>query len=110
MGTTKLLLLDSLLQEKMSSDSGDKRQEGDYVLFDAMEDRKKGETDKRFAVLGSVLGLGGVGYMARNFKNRDPNMKISVYLIHTRLLAQGTVIGVLTLGMLHQMYQKKFKN
>ena len=31
--------------------------------------------------------------MAKNFKNRDPNMKISVYLIHTRLLAQSTVIG-----------------
>jgi len=56
--------------------------------------------------VGAVLGLGGVVYMARNFKNRDPNMKISVYLIHTRLLAQGTVIGVLTLGMIHQMYTK----
>ena len=50
-------------------------------------------------------------------------MKISVYLIHTRLLAQGTVIGtggavwyrgispihfagVLCLGMMNQMYQK----
>ena len=49
-------------------------------------------------------------------------MKISVYLIHTRLLAQSTVIGksynefhislnsafsgVLTLGMVHQMYTR----
>ena len=31
--------------------------------------------------------------MARNFKNKPKDMKISVYLIHTRLLAQGTVIG-----------------
>ena len=31
--------------------------------------------------------------MARNFKNRPKDMKVSVYLIHTRLVAQGTVIG-----------------
>ena len=31
--------------------------------------------------------------MARNFKNKPKDMKLSVYLIHTRLLAQGTVIG-----------------
>ena len=33
--------------------------------------------------------------MARNFKNKPKDMKISVYLIHTRLLAQGTVIGMM---------------
>ena len=59
--------------------------------------------------------------MARNFKNKPKDMKLSVYLIHTRLLAQGTVIGeiicsqtfegkkflltgVLTFGMMHHMY------
>ena len=31
--------------------------------------------------------------MAKNFKNKPKDMKLSVYLIHTRLLAQGTVIG-----------------
>ena len=46
--------------------------------------------------MGAALGLGGVGYMARNFKNKPKDMKISVYLIHTRLLAQGTVIGKLS--------------
>ena len=39
-----------------------------------------------------VLGLGGLVYMAREFKNRPKDMKISVYLIHTRLFVQGTVI------------------
>ena len=29
----------------------------------------------------------------REFKNKPKDMKISVYLIHTRLFAQGTVIG-----------------
>ena len=44
-------------------------------------------------MVGGLLGLGGVAYMAREFKNRPQNMKLSVYLIHTRLIAQGTVIG-----------------
>jgi len=69
-------------------------QSEDYELFNAQESREReSKTGKMFANVGAVLGLGGVVYMARNFKNRDPNMKISVYLIHTRLLAQGTVIG-----------------
>jgi len=55
-------------------------------------------------MVGGLLGLGGVAYMAREFKNRPQNMKLSVYLIHTRLVAQGTVIGVLTLGMINQMW------
>lgn len=46
-----------------------------------------------FQYVGAALGLGGVGYMAKNFKNKPKDMKLSVYLIHTRLLAQGTVIG-----------------
>ena len=64
----------------------------DYELFDVRnrEDTRKG---KMFAYIGGLCGLGGVAYMARNFKNRPKDMKISVYLIHTRLLAQGTVIG-----------------
>ena len=69
--------------------------------------------------------------MARNFKNRPKDMKVSVYLIHTRLVAQGTVIGkckailsvqykyllnsvfvvagVLCLGMLNEMYKNAAK-
>ena len=81
---------------------------------------------KMFAYIGGLCGLGGVAYMARNFKNRPKDMKISVYLIHTRLLAQGTVIGqccqvrpfyeynlciagIMSIGMIYQMYQKAIK-
>ena len=66
--------------------------EEDYELFNAnnREDTRKG---KAFAYFGGLCGLVGVGYMARNFKNRPKDMKVSVYLIHTRLFAQGTVIG-----------------
>lgn len=83
-------------------------QEEDYQLWDARdrEDTRKG---KGFMYVGALLGLGGVGYMARNFKNRPKDMKVSVYLIHTRLVAQGTVIGVLCLGMLNEMYKNAAK-
>ena len=45
------------------------------------------------ALLGGLLGAGGVAYMARQFKNKPKDMKISVYLIHTRMYAQMTVVG-----------------
>ena len=45
------------------------------------------------ATFGAILGAGGVAYMARQFKNRPKDMKISVYLIHTRMYAQMTVVG-----------------
>jgi len=56
--------------------------------------------------IGSLAGLAGLAYMARNFKNKAPDMKISIYLIHTRMLAQGTVVGLLSVGMMYQMYHK----
>ena len=97
-------------------------QEVDYEFFKAgVDGRKDGETgtDKRFgesaaaavtfqallfhfgwysslclaATFGAILGAGGVAYMARQFKNRPKDMKISVYLIHTRMYAQMTVVG-----------------
>ena len=45
------------------------------------------------AMVGGLLGAGGVAYMAKQFKNRPKDMKISVYLIHTRMYAQMTVVG-----------------
>ena len=87
-------------------------QEVDYEFFKAgVDGRKEGEvgTDKRFgeiqlflitsniffsATIGGILWACGVGYMARQFKNRPKDMKISVYLIHTRMYAQMTVVGL----------------
>lgn len=77
----------------------------DYVLFNPDEGRKDKE-GRIFMKIGAVAGLAGVAFMVRNFKNRDKNMKLSVYVIHTRMLAQMTVIGVLSLGMVHQMYTR----
>ena len=45
------------------------------------------------AVIGAILGAGGVAYMARQFKNKPKDMKTSVYLIHTRMYAQMAVVG-----------------
>jgi len=89
-------LLDSLLQEITTMPETMNTKDADYEFFKpGVDGRKEGQkpTDKRFAMVGGLLGLGGVAYMAREFKNRPQNMKLSVYLIHTRLIAQGTVIG-----------------
>merc|ERR1712110_846647 len=64
----------------------------DYEFYDARRTRED-KSGRRFLHVGVVLGLGGLVYMAREFKNRPKDMKISVYLIHTRLFVQGTVIG-----------------
>ena len=56
--------------------------------------------------MGGALGLGGLAYMASQYRHRPAGMKPSVYLIHTRLVAQGAVIGVLTLGMLVQAWRR----
>jgi len=71
---------------------GSDQQSDDYEFYNARATRQD-KGGRMFLNIGALLGLGGVVYMARGFKNKDPNMKTSVYLIHTRLLAQGTVIG-----------------
>jgi len=63
--------------------------------------------DEPFVPIGIGLGLGVLAYQAYKFKNRG-KLPVSVYLIHTRVLAQGTIIGVLTLGVLHSMYKEYF--
>ena len=83
----------------------------DYELWDPRnrEDTRKGKgfvvsiacilyfkqinQKKPLQYIGAALGIGAVGYMARNFKNRPAHIRPSVYLIHTRLLAQGLVVG-----------------
>jgi len=55
--------------------------------------------------LGLSGGLGGLAYMAKKFSQRG-NMKPSVYFIHTRLLAQVTVVGSLTGAMVYGLYQQ----
>jgi len=77
-----------------------------YELFDPSQKRDQPREGLGFMQVGAVAGLAGVGYMIRNFKNKNEGMKLSVYVIHTRMIAQCTVIGVLSLGMVHQMYTR----
>ena len=79
----------------------------EYELFDPAEEYKNNKNNSPKMVetmgkIGIVAGLGGVYYMAKNLKNKPKDMKLSVYMIHTRLLAQGSVVGVL----IYQMYTK----
>lgn len=47
-----------------------------------------------------MLGLG-----AYNYKNRG-TMATSMYLMQLRVAAQGTVVGVLSIGLLFQIYKR----
>jgi len=67
---------------------------------------KKLAATNPFLIGGVGLGIAGLAYMARGFKNKGADVKTSVYLIHTRMVAQMSVIGVLSLGMIHQIYTK----
>ncbi|CAG0921454.1 unnamed protein product [Notodromas monacha] len=48
--------------------------------------------------LAVLLALGG-------YRKKDPNMKPSVYVIHTRLMAQGLVIGAMFATMAMQLFK-----
>ncbi len=64
-------------------------------------------TTKGFMLLqtaGIGGGLGVLSYMLYGLKNKPANQKMSVYLIHTRLGVQGTVIGMLTVGMIYHVW------
>lgn len=71
-------------------------------LTQRMKDTFK-ESPAMVGGLGCAVGV--LGYMLYGLKNRDPGQKLSVYLIHTRLAVQGTVIGALSMGMIYQMYR-----
>jgi len=86
---------------------GSGSEDDDYAMYDPREGRKYRD-GMSWVGVGSLLGLGGLAYMVRNFKNRG-DTKVSVYLIHTRMLVQGSVIAALTGGMIVQMVSKMRK-
>jgi len=93
----------------MSSTSAPaEKNKNEFELFDPSRGREKVGEGKRFMQFGVVAGLCGLGYMVKNFKNKG-DLKLSLYVIHTRMVAQMTVVGVLSLGMCAQMYKKLSK-
>lgn len=49
--------------------------------------------------------LGVVAFGAYNYKNRG-TMATSMYLMQLRVAAQGTVVGILSLGLIYQIYNR----
>lgn len=50
--------------------------------------------------------FGVIGYALYNYRNKAKGTKTSVYVIQTRVAAQGLVIGVLLLGLGKHMYDE----
>ncbi|XP_071217625.1 HIG1 domain family member 1A, mitochondrial isoform X1 [Salvelinus alpinus] len=54
------------------------------------------------------IGMAGffsiVGYRLYKLKSRG-DMKMSVHLIHMRVMAQGFVVGAMTIGVIYSMYK-----
>lgn len=46
-----------------------------------------------------------VGYSIYHFRKRDKSIPPSVYVIQTRVIAQGIVVGTLTLSLIYRMYK-----
>jgi len=64
--------------------------------------RKMRESPFMVAGLAGLVGI--VGYNIWGLRTKPKDMKLSVYLIHMRVGAQGFVVSALTLGVCYQMY------
>ncbi len=53
--------------------------------------------------MGGFFGV--VAYSLYNYRKKSASLKPSVYVIQTRVAAQGLVISILTLGLTYHMYQ-----
>ncbi|ODN03659.1 HIG1 domain family member 1A, mitochondrial [Orchesella cincta] len=60
-----------------------------------------------FVPAGIFGAVSALLYSAYKFRNRG-DQKVSVYLIHTRVAAQGAVVAALTIGVGIQMYREYF--
>ena len=45
-------------------------------------------------------------YSGYKYRTRDAGTKLSVYLIHTRVAAQGAVVSAITIGVLYSMFNE----
>jgi len=64
----------------------------------------KKSKENPFIPAGITGALFALAYSAFKFKTRG-NQKLSVYLIHTRVAAQGAIVGALTVGCIYQIFQ-----
>ncbi len=54
--------------------------------------------------------MGIVGYSIYNYRKRDKAVPTSVYVIHTRMAAQGLVIALLTGGVCYKMISRMLES
>lgn len=57
------------------------------------------------SLLGLVGLVGACAYSAYKYRHRG-GMSTSVFLMQTRVVAQGTVVSCLTIGVAYQMFNK----
>jgi len=64
-----------------------------------------GSTGNPLAKYGMGVGAAALTAMAINLKMKGTKFQPSLYLIHTRLAVQGSVLGLLTGAMLYNIYK-----
>ncbi|XP_070495431.1 HIG1 domain family member 1B-like [Chironomus tepperi] len=77
-----------------------------FVFPDEEEASKKlnrKAKESPFMIIGLTGLIGALGYSAYRFKNRG-SMSTSVYLMQTRVAAQGAVVSCLALGVAYTMF------
>jgi len=86
---------------------GDPNKPGFQSAYDEDKDSKFLSKAKQnpFVPAGILGAVGALIYSAFKFRNRG-DQKMSVYLIHTRMAAQGAVVTALTVGVAIQMYRE----
>ncbi|CAG0889486.1 unnamed protein product [Darwinula stevensoni] len=62
-----------------------------------------------YVPLGITGALAAVTYSIVHYRHRHPEVKPSVYVIHTRLAAQGFVIAAMIGGICYSMFNEHFK-
>jgi hypothetical protein len=85
---------------------GDPQQPFDFkTSYDEEKESKflKKSKENPFIPAGIAGALFALGYAAIKFRSRG-NQKASVFLIHTRVAAQGAIVGALTVGCIYQIF------
>ncbi|XP_004922993.1 HIG1 domain family member 1A, mitochondrial-like [Bombyx mandarina] len=79
----------------------------DYHEESQTEKLARKSKESPFMVIGITGLVAAVGYGAYAYKRRGA-MSTSVFLMQFRVIAQGTVVGALTAGMMYTLYKNHF--
>ncbi|XP_050665618.1 HIG1 domain family member 1A, mitochondrial-like [Leptidea sinapis] len=79
----------------------------DYQEESHSERLARKSKESPFMVIGIAGLAAAVGYGAYAYKRRGA-MSTSVFLMQFRVIAQGTAVGALTVGMIYTLYKNHF--